>query len=124
MGMRRCLLGKDKQDETQGRMERCDGAEWEMKGTGTGVWHQAVTLGKAGLAHDEAGWPWVRKVCSCSSVPHRHREGWDSGRVFWGFVMLCLLHLGEPPFLMRSQKRAAPSTWGLRSFVSAAAFPR
>lgn len=66
-----------------------------------------------------------KKVYHCTAVPHRHREGWDSGRVFWGFIMPCLLpHLGEPPFLMRSQKQAAPSTWGLKSFVSAAAFLR
>lgn len=45
---------RDKQDETQGRMERCGGTEWEMEGTGAGVWHQAVTLRKPGLAHDEA----------------------------------------------------------------------
>lgn len=43
---------RDKQDETQGRMERCGGGtEREMEGTGTGLWHQAVALGKA---HGEA----------------------------------------------------------------------
>lgn len=51
---------------------------------------------------------------------------WGQGRLAsWGFVTLCLIPpLGEPHFLMRSLKPAAPSIWDLKSFASAAAFPR